>query len=143
MDRVMAGCSLWAAVLVGCGAAPVAAPEPAAPVVSAPGASSTHAGNPAAPSSPLAAGACASDADCHVSRVFTCTEILNCSSACQGAGHDEAVANNLPEPAQPSCGPQPPCTPACPAFPPGALEAQAARAVCNRGRCVLSASRGP
>ncbi|MBI5501720.1 MAG: hypothetical protein HY907_15860 [Deltaproteobacteria bacterium] len=87
---------------------------------------------------PASPGSCATDADCRLARVYTCAEILSCTSACEGAGELVALPGSEPDPVRPSCGPQPPCTPACPAPVP---VARPPRAACVDGHCTVLQDR--
>jgi hypothetical protein len=71
--------------------------------------------------------------------VFSCAEVLSCQSACPTAGQLIALGKGEPVPAQPVCGPQPPCTPMCAQALPGTAPP---RATCSRGRCAVKAMDG-
>jgi hypothetical protein len=80
---------------------------------------------------------CRVDADCRLHRIFTCAEILGCSVVCPGAGHLVSLPHSSPAPAEPACGPQPPCEPNCPMLAPLPPGSEGPRAGCRARRCVV------
>jgi hypothetical protein len=86
------------------------------------------------PNPSQAGGECTTDAECRLATVNSCEEILSCSSSCPGVGQLVALSEAEPDPVPPFCGPQPPCTPACPVWP---SDSRPPRVACQAGRCVL------
>lgn len=84
---------------------------------------------------------CLSDADCRIVFLHDCSQIRSCQAACPGVGTPRGFAAWQPDPPEPRCGVQPPCTPQCPAFP--AAPGFGPHARCVKRQCVVVQGRPP